>query len=73
MGRLEEEDGEEGISEDEFDDSKTFATVGEVVTEEDERVMNAFLNPGSTQHKTLTDVIMEKIQQKTEGLVVADR
>lgn len=72
--RLEDEDAEEEISEDEFDDAKTFATMGEVVTEEDERALNAFLNPASsTQQKTLTDVILEKLQQKTEGLLVADR
>lgn len=42
------------------------------VTDEDERALAAFMSAGAAPHRTLADIIMEKIQEKGQerGLVV---
>lgn len=63
-----EEECEEGISEGEFDDTGTVGDLDEGITEEDERILNTFLNPSRpSAQKNLTNAILSKLKDRKEG------
>ncbi|GMH36021.1 hypothetical protein BSKO_03889 [Bryopsis sp. KO-2023] len=70
----EEEDHDDGLVENDFDETKSFAAMEDGVTEEDEKIMNAFLRPDQgSQQKTLADVIMAKLAEKQSDMQMEDR